>query len=1483
MTKTKKIYSKTTNEQPNPNVTTPYNKWINIQNANGNTETVATGKYTRKIKYTSKGSDSSAFKNAKAGTSYMVNPQTIAIADFRISTEDIPKNAYINKVTIYVGLSCEKGLKVKAPVGSFMIYNGKGKVTQHSKDGKTGWYNNTYRVYPSTKLTTSNQDIAYTISGEEWNKMAYPTGQLHKPAFGIDLKFQDIDSMTDNSANVYLKHAYVIVDYEIPNYVLTYGRATSKDNPHSCSVNDTVCVDVTLRNTTKANGGNQTVKISLPPDTTLVSNTKPMTNLGNGEYSWVCSGAGLASTTNRLCLRLSAFGLKTLHSKLGNADYPYYIDPRPSEDITIQHGTIQANKESCWYFSIRTSTSANTVTYYVDVDGQDRVDYSKVSSAVIEQYGLDLSTDNTNVLVNWELDPSSAAEGISIVDYTNNSVTFDLINDGGEHIDNAVIKWRGCFIPLIDGDNTLIVTRQDGSVTHRYTDPYTALDSENTEIAFQIDPIIWFDHRVLVEVDALGHILPIAVNPYDSVMIEGDCTLKAHKWDEVAYIGCVPVHTSHYEPKSDYSNDLLRESYKNKTYMGKKGEIDEDISLQIKLPPRDWTTLQGLTKVDKPVPVNLVPKAFEGDVLNHRGWVELYGVKGVSKTNPLYYDGELEVSYLTHNINTRFSIEKSKDSTPAEMPQMTINVLESGEEFATYTYLDEDGEPVTSSGYFDVDTDGVYIYDKYADVEEDEEPEEIDENLRTIITMDNKQHIRIKSNETLPEQADIHLTWNSSKIEENKENNIERIIYITDDKGTPLFKYQYYNYEFDTDTEYFTCMVKASRLLEDGSWEEVIDKELLLSVDVESLQLKTVFNEETGKYEVVQEDEEDLYVDDDDDTDDGEIFAFNDYVYGSSVRFYINKNNLTVTDEGYNGKSITFSTELLPKNYYYDLQFQNLNTDGDTADVLHFFNFEVAESMITSDYANDYAGMYISSFPIPDKKVLFTRQCNEGTIYYFKDDGSNNFTYIQEPFYMYFCGVDIENQVGSSLFSLDNSYSTFYLDNGLVRLGFNRLNGELYLSKYDVQSNSYINVAELQGIHTDFSIGAFSDDKIEIVADTTVYTMYRGHPYVLIKHPNEDLKFHTKWTQIWAESVNGEAEDIPIFWDLLNHQNMLPDCVGSRDINSNCLVIDDTGNPDVTINPTLSLTPPSAKIYNNQVSIWTLDGSNDIINDGVIILIDGEVSEVISVLNNTPQTDENGKYIMTDLVTTPKFGIIFPDNKEHTVRAVYTGNGNKGIAYTDKITVIPEQYKDNSSSTDPQGAYKLEILNLPTKSTYMEMPNWSWRLTKGGQPVQGKLIQRDLPHGGVWTATTDKDGKIYLKDLNLNNEVRLDQFRRWTVGKHTVRARFHQYDDPTLPMLTSVSRDITISKGTPKMTFTGAGKKGAKAKFKLQDPQGYPLAKKKVVISHGGKRYTKTTNDNGNAYLLINKAGYKTYKVTYAGDKNLKKKTWTFHETVAKK
>ncbi len=1400
-------------------------------------------------------------------------PHVLAVHDFHITADEIPKCAYINGVTFEVGIKIgNPKAKIKAPHANFMIYGGSGKVTQHKKSNTTGWYGGTYRVYPNKKLTTSLQPIKYKISGKEWNKKGYSTERLYHNIFGIDLHFEDID--TPRVCRIFIQYIKCTVDYEVADYKFRYDeKPTSEFNPREVNVDDIFSVNLELVNKTKSNCGTQTVDILLPEGVNYYSSTWNLVQDSQNPRLYHWNARGIPTTEdnhdgNSLFLTSDDFGLKELICYYKGGKFPYYLYVEESdgdyEGMLFNHGLVKENKQSCWTFKTKVQTNNLTVTFYMDFDGNDLTDLSKVSSS-IQKY---LNNGTLSLLIGepW-LSEDSAIKGFEIVSYDYNQITFS-VPDNNEH----EIKWSACYLPLFSGENQFIVTQGN----HVYDSTYTALPDDGLEIHFQTEESYWTDNHMLFDMTLEGNVLRCDVKENDRVMIEGDCTLQAHMWEDLAYIGCIPVQTSHYDPKTDFTNALLKETYKNKTYMGKENSIEEKISLNIKLPPRDWTTLEGLVRLDKPVPVNLVPKAFEGDVLNHRGWVELYGLKGISKTNPLYYDGEIEVAYLSHNINTRFTIEKGKKSYNFPVSSIMGIVVESGDEFANYTYTDDDGDIVSNNtGYFNVSTDGVYIYDN---------DEETDDSERTLISMDSNQYINIKSADRLASETEIDLHWKSTKIREDRENNIERIIYITKD-NQPIFKYQYSNFDFNTNDEYYTCTVLAEVLNEIGEWDIVYDDELILDVDVESLQLTTDSdgNIITEPEPVVDDEEEEESEED----ESYGAYVFNDFVYGSTLMFHLEDGVLYVTDEGFNGHEISFSTSLLKGEYYYDLQFRNLNDDADTEDVITFFDFEVNESLLLSDSRN-YGNMYISSFPVANKQLLFTRKCNEGTIYYFKDDGGK-FTYIQNPFYMYFCGVDIENEVGSSLFTLDNSYSVFYLDNGLVRLGFNRFNGDLYLSKYDPQSEEYIRVATLNSIYTDYSIGTFSDDKIEIKAGKNVYTMYRGHPYVIINHPKEDIRIDTNWNEVWSEQVNNDSYDTPMYWDLANHSNLLPKCVGGRDISAKCLEIDyDYVNQDVVNTVTLGLEREQddgedVPILNDYPSIWTIDASPSILNEGVIILVDGEATPVIKVSDGLPVLDDNDDYVKVNPVHDPQFAVIFPDNNEHTIRAVYCGDDTTKPAYSDLITIVPEQLIIENPDTPAN--YKLEIVKLPSKYTYMSNFNWQWKLTRGGKPVQNKSIEIDLPNGDtIVTEETNSKGLVTEKTPDLSNKANLTSFRNWKVGTVTVQARFYNYDrdTPNRKVLHKVSRKVTISKGTPKMKFTKAKKKGKQAKFKLCDPKGYPLANKKVLIKIGGNTKTKTTDSKGFAKITVNKSGHYTYKVTYKGDDKLKKKTFTFEETVKK-
>ncbi|MEE1227199.1 MAG: hypothetical protein UHM08_08880 [Bacteroidales bacterium] len=669
-----------------------------------------------------------------------------------------------------------------------------------------------------------------------------------------------------------------------------------------------------------------------------------------------------------------------------------------------------------------------------------------------------------------------------------------------------------------------------------------------------------------------------------------------------------------------------------------------------------------MCELDKPVPVNAVPTAFEGDVLNHRGWVELGKVKNVKKTNPLYYDGELELEYLTHNINTEFHIVRG---VPVSKYNSTIlsslldYVVESGDEFIDYSHLDpETGVMVPNeTGYFNLDTDGVYIYDDDMETEDDR---------RTLITMDNKQKIIMKSVNPLKENTRINFEWFSSKIDEDRENNVTRIIRLRNKSNDIILEYQYYDYYFDYDDELYSCSVKCTKLdTATDQMDTVIEEDdLNFAVDLEALNLTV---DEFGN--IVQEEESD-----DEESEETEptyidpvtgetveivqtMEVYNDYMYGSTLSFELAGNVLSINDSGFNGREVhEEGIELEKGEYYFEVEFMNNNIDSDTPDVYHYFDFEIEEPILLTDYNEMYTNLIVSSYPLPNKVFAFMRESEEGTLYYYHYDGTP-YTYIQEPFYMYARGVDLKANNNISIFNLNNSYTTFYVQNGLVRIGFNRLTGSIYLAKYDLMAREYITVSSFYiKDHKDFNIGAYSDDKIEVMVSNTVFTVYRGHPYVVVKHNTNDLIFNTTWNKIFADSVNDVSDSFPVLWDLLNDENLLSECVGGINLKASCLDIFPVTNDDIGTFPTLVLTQVTQEVYDRDDVFFSVGGTVSNIDEE--IPLEGIFNGAFGEYSVKVVTDDK----MVAHINLSSDKNITPEGEPFAIRAKVTDNDYKGIS-----------------------------------------------------------------------------------------------------------------------------------------------------------------------------------------------------------------------------
>lgn len=1234
-------YAGTVNEQYNPNLHKEVSHWRYLSSAVGSDNRMNADVYY-----------------SKASNGDVILPCDLTAHDFGL---DIPINAHINSVTVQMGLtSLAPHLEVKAPWLIFNVY-GSDIPVQDGEWRKTGWIWNggSYAVASDEILSTSEKVITYTFPENEWNTKKYPSKSLNDSIMGVDILFEEPNRFDGTNAQIRLNWIRIKVDYEMPRTTLQFGSLMWDElNPYEQNINTTFRVPMDYKNLSKASAGHdQVVYIDLPKGITLerYEITDQYSNLEviddfKGQYKWNVDGGIGAKNHLDLWVHADTFGEKIFTAtNQGRTVYGYaYINSKihnsEYSEAHISSSDVIKGKETYFHFRTKVISNDTSIKYKVTVDGENQSDPSDVSQTFRNHYKN--PTGEGNYLVKWGLSNDSIANGVRIVKNRtdNDYIEFQIPDD-----EVVEIYWIGCFIPVTEGENTLYLVEYDNG--NSYTYEYTSHASDGVKAKFTMGDTIWSDHRVLCEFQTGGYVIPFASKDTDKHLLEGNCALQMHIQEPHDYIGCVPITHGHFDPKSTYTNKGIKKTYKNKVYMGKTGEIDENITFHIRFPPKDWATLQGLCELDKPVPVNANHKLFEGDVLNHRGWVELNGVKNVEKTNPHWYKGELDVDYITHNINTRFQISKGVPVSNYgidTLKDLLDYVVESGDEFADYTYTNTDGDIVhNNTGYFNIDSDGNYIYDDTQAL-----------NRRTLITMDNGQSIWMKSVDPIGESSNISMEWYSTKIAEDRENKIDRTIKLVDKDGQAVLEYKYYDYDFNSKSDRYTCRVNCTVLDKSiNSYRTVIDRDMALGNDVESLNLTKDVNghvvqeTEPSDYDMMDGTSRTYFDPSTSAEVDSDPFSYNDFMYGSKIHFKIHGNVLSIVDEGFTGKEISRDSIQLEKGeYYFVVEFKNNNTDGDTNDVLHFFDFEIQETILSSQYKQLYSDVVVSSFPIPNKTLLYTRRSEEGLLYYYKND-EGAFTYIQEPFYMYWNGVDLRSKGDISLFNLNNSYALFYLQNGLVRLGFNRLNGQLYLYKYDVQSDSYVFVTQMQlKEYTDFNIGAFSDDKIEVKVGKTVFTMYRGYPYVLVQHNQDDIDLTTVFNRVYAEGVNGVNTDFPVYWDLINSDNLLPHCITDDDIKSSCIKGSTVYNEDVGTEPVLSLTKTSPSVVKN--------------GDTVIFTVEGAVSNVDEEIDiNHPYVGVFGSYT-TEVVI------------DDTAPYLLTLNGDKNPMQTDNHSKLTAQLLD---------------------------------------------------------------------------------------------------------------------------------------------------------------------------------------------------------------
>lgn len=1308
-------------------------------------------------------------------------PHTLSAYDFEA---DIPSNALITKIAFEVRMrkvsTGKKAFKVKAPTGVFQEWHTK---TKDTSDGmSTGWRVGGWRYNPNQELSSSWETYEYRLTGDNLKTFINKKGINRTPAerintdrFGILFYNQDAEM----TGEIHIAWVRLVVTYRMPQPYISYTNVSRDVNkPTNAEIGRVITINGVFGNNSANSMDNQDLEVILPYGFKLVEMPKisgASISFDMNTMTWRVSGK--AKSESKIQLKCTASANRAKSINIGNSDIGYstgyfWIFGNAPDDYAegfIVYSTLQQGEISC---------VSSTMTW---------VSQDNIAEPYLELGDLDiLPSDIVSVEVN------SANEGVALIDYTihGSRITARVHVPSEEEVELILDV---CYYP-----------RKAGTITIRnnftYEDAYV-LEAAEKHIIFNTDNdgectnVYRLEcNRVFSQVDTDTMVIPIRFDDYSSDIIVDEPTFKIDQWKKRKYIGCLEVQQSHFEPESTFEDDLLYEHYKNNEYVGKANEYEEDISLQIRLPPKAVPTVQGMIKIDKPIPINLVPTAWEGDPLNHRGWVEIYKIKA-EQTNPLWDKCDIDVKYITHNIISRFNIYHGGALNPDfSLPSVYNNTLDTG---------DDIGE------FFNVTTDGSYIYD------------DTDINTRrNIFSINNQQFIELKSKAPISTKSKVDFYWDTTLFDEYRENNIQRVIQLVDEWDTVIFEYEYYNFNFN-DTVY-SCSVQGRALDDSYNLNSVFNKsEVYIHSDVEYTKDKN-----------------------DEDYDDEDID-----VYGSRVSFSLDSSRLTVQEHGFSDNEFTETVNLMPGNYYLKVLIKNTNNDADTGNVLNWFDCEISEMINTSAVSDYYNKLLVSPYPVPHKKIVFTRECSEGTLYYLENDGTDDYNFLLEPFYQYLCGVDLVNDEDYSVFDFNNSYSVIYLSNCLIRIGINRLNGDLYLDKWDTDSKQYIRTNRFRiSKFDDADVTYISDDEITVKISDIYITMYRGRPYVVLSHETEDIQILDTFNQVFADGLNDEIWDYPRYWNLINSQNLLPECIGgTKLIKSSCI--------DLTIDET-----PVTEV---EEFIITASKTNCELGEDVICTImgldveDGEVSLVIQT--------EDEKGISSEVIGTNignKITGTLDKDGLATIYAVYHGTETRDVKISNLQNVLVRGNHAEEGSSE-QGHYIL-FPEFPAKLTYNQ-GEFNFGLsyiigTEGegeGYPVEGVAVDI-YTMAQTWHEMTNEHGS--------------------TVGAKNkgIEAGSHQpiwaeaWDDGKL--LARWKGSVEIVKDTPVIKgSTLSLKKGNKAGWRVVDSAGDPIEGIEVDIDINGTKYVRKTSlvskNTGGGYVGVKMSSKGTYqaKVKFIG------------------
>ena len=255
-------------------------------------------------------------------------------------------------------------------------------------------------------------------------------------------------------------------------------------------------------------------------------------------------------------------------------------------------------------------------------------------------------------------------------------------------------------------------------------------------------------------------------------------------------------------------------------------------------------------------------------------------------------------------------------------------------------------------------------------------------------------------------------------------------------------------------------------------------------------------------------------------------------IFGSNIRLELKDNQLDLIDYGMlpqgatgGGKIILNDVPLQSANKYaIELEMKYNNSRFERLNNLTGqMQMRVYEDITTSDSVKDYEKTLCSPMPVPNSKTMFTRHSDEGTLYFVQDPLNANSNFLTNAYNQYKGGVEITTETGISLFNLDNAHSPVFVGNELVRAEFHRRSGFIRLARYDETSGEWVTVNTLKlKNYPQLSLNEYNDDYAEVVFGNTVWKFYRGRPFIVLNHSQDDLRIMDLVDRVYCETVENQ-------------------------------------------------------------------------------------------------------------------------------------------------------------------------------------------------------------------------------------------------------------------------------------------------------------------------------------------------------------------------